>query len=94
MPIVKEMALTPPEFERSLAVALQGMDYRLESDRADAGTEARGLTITFRALSPRRMSALLSLPRAEVTIAFRGYAPGEEADFLARFDRAFQRGGG
>lgn len=93
------MALTPPEFERSLAVALQGLDYRLEDTgadggRADAGTAARGITITFRALAPRRMSALLSLPRAEVTIAFRGYDAGEEAEFLERFDRAFQRGGG
>ncbi len=94
MPTVKDMALTPGEFFRGVALAMEGREYRVESHGVEAGAAERGISISIQPLPPRRLSGLLSLPRAQVTISFRGHGAEEEADFLQRFDRVFQRGGG
>ncbi len=94
MSIVKDMALTRGEFLRSLEVVMQGLDYRVEGAVVTAGSADRGITITMDPLPPRRLSGLLSMPRAEVRISFHGYDESEQADFLGTFERAFQRGGG
>ncbi len=94
MPVVKEMALTPEEFFRGLGPAMQGLAYRVEGQVVEAGTSAQGISISIRPLPPRVLGGLLSVPRARVTISFRGYDAQAEAEFLNRFDRAFHRGGG
>ncbi len=94
MSIVKDMALTRAEFLRGLEVAMQGLDYRVDGAVVTAGSAERGITITINPLPPRRLSGLLSLPRAEVRISFHGYDEPEQAVFLGSFERAFQRGGG
>jgi hypothetical protein len=94
MSIVKDMALTRAEFLRSLDVAMQGLDYRVEANVVTAGSADRGITITVKPLPSRRLSGLLSLPRAEVRISFHGYDEPAQAEFLGSFERAFQRGGG
>ena len=60
----------------------------------EVGDSTRGLTIRLRDLPPRRLSGLLSLPRIEVTLTFRGHTPEARQAFLERFDLAFRRGGG
>ena len=47
-------------------------------------------------LSPegRRRIAALSLPTTQVHFTFTGYSSEDIDRFMARFDRAFQRGGG
>ena len=94
MSIVKDMALTPDVVFRGVALAMEGREYRVESHGVESGTAERGISISIHPLPPRRLSGLLSLPRAQVTISFRGHGAEEEADFLQRFDRVFQRGGG
>ena len=94
MTIVKDMALTPGDFLRDLGRALPGLDYRVDGTSVEVGNAERGLSIALRELPPRRLSGLLSLPRCEITISFRGYAAGEQEVFLERFYKAFQRGGG
>lgn len=88
------MALTPEDFLKNLGPAMVGLDYRVADHAVESGSAEKGLSISIRALPPRRLSALLSLPHSEVRIDFRGYDDGERAAFLERFDRAFQRGGG
>lgn len=94
MDVVKDMALTPEQFFRSLEIALQDLAYRVDGHKVEAGTPEDGLAIEFRPLPPRRLSGLLSMPRAQVAISFRGYDETRRAAFLERFDKAFQRGGG
>ncbi len=88
------MALTPEQFLREVDRALRGLDYRIEGGRVEAGDKDHGLTIDLRPLAPRRLSALLSVPRLEVSISFHGYDAQQEKAFVEQFDRAFQRGGG
>ncbi len=94
MQVVKDMALTPADFLRDLDRALPGLDYRVDGTRVEVGDAERGLSITLRELEPRRLSGLLSLPRCEIAIAFRGYEAAERDAFLAHFYKAYQRGGG
>lgn len=94
MTIVKDMALTRAEFLRSLEVAMQGLDYRVEDNVVTAGSADRGVTIMLKPLPFRRLSGLLSLPRAEVRISFHGYDESAQAEFMSTFEQAFQRGGG
>ena len=94
MDIVKDMALTPADFLRDLERALPGLDYRINGTSVESGSAERGLSIALRELPPRRLSGLLSLPRCEITISFRGYEAGEQEAFLAQFYKAYQRGGG
>ena len=92
--VVKDMATTREAFLRGLPAALPGAAYRVEGQTVEIGDAGRGISIRLRDLPPRRLSGLLSLPRIEVTLTFRGYAPEDRRAFLARFDLAFRRGGG
>lgn len=92
--VVKTMSITRADFARSLA--------RLDGDAVlDAGgcaqVRAAGVhaRIQFDALPPRKLGGLLAMPQARVTIALPDEASSAaRVGFLARFDVAFQRGGG
>ena len=94
MQVVKDMALTPADFLRDLNRALPGLDYKVKGTSVEVGTADRGLSIMLRELEPRKLSALLSLPRCEIAITFRGYDTAEQEAFLEHFYKAYQRGGG
>jgi len=91
--LVRDMAITPPDFFRLLPRALDGQPHVATADAVSLGDDGHGVAITIRTLEPRRI-ALLTIDRCEVTIAFTGYAPAEREAFIERFDRAFHRGGG
>ena len=94
MDYVKDMALSKREFERSVKIAMDGMDYTLHGDTLTSGTDDHGIKIQLEPLPARVLSALIKLERWRVTISISGYDESAEADFMTRFDRAFQRGGG
>ena len=96
MPELRELAFGRDEFLRHLPYALKGFRHRLEADGSVLAERADGARLLLRAeeLAPRRLSALLALPRLSVTLAFEGFDAVERSAFMANFDRAFQRGGG
>ena len=87
------MGITHSEFFRTLASALPSMRYTVQDRDVVIDDGARRLVIQ---LSPegRRRIAALSLPTTQVHFTFSGYSPADVEQFMARFDRAFQRGGG
>ena len=99
--IEKTMTLSAAEFAKSLA-AFAGADVVIKDGKATVGVvsgeqaaeEGRFAQITFHPLPPRRVGGLLELPQAKVTITLANVPPDVQADFLRRFDIAFQRGGG
>jgi hypothetical protein len=93
MLVQKDMGLTPAEFRNGLPAALRGLDWKAG---ADDTVEVSGGAVVIRCVvqPPRRLTALLSMPRCLVTLDLSGLPDADRADFLARFDRAFQRGGG
>ena len=92
--VVKDMALTPADFVRLLPRALDGWEYEVGPGGATIGSAERGVTITLTEMPRRVITSLLSIELSKVEIAFHGLDPTEQADFLWRFDRTFQRGGG
>lgn len=89
----KEMGTTHREFFRLLPAALGGDEYRVDGRVVTVGGGGRRLTITLSAEAERRIASLV-LPVTHVRLVLTGYPAEEAAAVLARFDRAFQRGGG
>ena len=92
---VREMSVTPAEWDRALRGAVG--DHRLRIDapgRATVDLTGGGrLVLRWQALPPLQI-ALMRLQRLRVEFAFDGVdAPGRSA-FMLHFDRHTQRGGG
>ena len=87
--IERVASLSLDEFRRHLPYALRGLDHAwVDRHRV----EVSGLvTITAEELPPLALSGVLSLPRIRVGFVFH---TGDGAEFMAAYDRAFQRGGG
>lgn len=85
------MSLSRAEFKATLAILL-GRDT--EATGAIEPLDQGRVTIAYREEAPATLGGLLSLPRATVTLTFENVAEAARKDFLARFDRTFQRGGG
>ncbi len=88
-----EMSLSPTEFLRSFARMMQGESYQqtglsLSITRADRQIQ---IDLTEK---PARKIALLTFPVTEVKLSFQGYDEAQIAEFMQRFGRSFQRGGG
>lgn len=92
--VEKLMALTLADFHRSLIVLAPaetiGSGQTVLSLPVDRGQVA----IEFTPLKNQVLGGLLSLPRASVTLTFDAVDETAQRAFLARFDQAFQRGGG
>lgn len=98
MSVQRDMSITLPEFLKQLPYALNGFssaqDGPMRVVAARDGDSGQTVIFSLEIMEPRRFTALLSLARLLVTIEFAGHSAAEQAEFLARFDRAFQRGGG
>lgn len=88
------MATSRPEFFRSLDVALKGMDYTVNGDHIVVEDGEKRIDVRLSPLPPRVLSTLLKMERWKVSLEFAGYGGSEAEAFIARFDQAFQRGGG
>lgn len=91
--ITREMGLTHSEFFRLFPLAAEGYVYRIEGDTVILDQDHRNLTIRLAAEGERRI-ALLAVPVTRVEFEFNGFSAEETQDFMGRFDRAYQRGGG
>jgi hypothetical protein len=89
--VEKTMSATPSEFNRSMAVLdaslIPALSHTLESNSGR-------IVVTYEALPSVKLGTLLALPRARVTVRFLGVPSTHRAQFMSRFDLAFQRGGG
>jgi hypothetical protein len=86
-----EMTLSREEFLRLLPAAVPA--FNVDGDAVSWSNEGRLQTIRLIRLTPRRMaSAVLSRHRVEITLHACTEEEGEA--FMARFHRAFLRGGG
>ncbi|GBE44802.1 hypothetical protein BMS3Bbin10_02907 [bacterium BMS3Bbin10] len=92
--VEKIMSLDLKEFHRSLTAL--GPDMALGEGQQQIVISADGgeVRIAYEPLEKAALGGLLALPRAKVTLCFGELSEAERRAFLARFDRAFQRGGG
>lgn len=94
--IEKTMTLSAGEFANSIrqfageAAAAQASS----GVPVDLPLDAGAVRITFEKIAGFSFGGLVEMPRARVVIAFEAVPPAARAEFLRRFDIAFQRGGG
>ena len=87
-----EMTISREEFLRLLPVAV-GQAFAQEAGCFSGGDGARRWTLHLRPLAPRRLGSV-GLPCHQVEFCFEGHSESEVMEFMARFHRGFQRGGG
>ncbi len=92
--IEKIMALSRAEFHRSLRMFAPESKFDPGAGSVELKNGAGHVTITFEELPEETLGGLLSLPRARVGLKLAGQSEAQQAEFMVRFDRAFQRGGG
>ena len=86
-----EMSLLREEFFRLLPAAVPA--YEVDGDTVRWSEGGRGGTIRLVRLEDRRLGSVV-IPRHRVEIALEVESEAEGEAFLARFHRAFLRGGG
>lgn len=89
----RELGLTHAEFHRSLPPAIAHRPCRLDGNRVIVEEGAKTVTITLGPQQQRRIASL-RLPFVVVEFEFVGFTAAELEDFMQRFERYFQRGGG
>ena len=92
--VTKLMAATPSEFARGIERLTRKLPSRTEAGATVIDLPDGDVTITYTPKEGRRLSPLLVMPAADVTLSFDGIDAEARAAFVARFDLVFQRGGG
>ena len=92
--VEKLMSLTLADFHRSLKTLSPDMAIVDSQTDVIVATVSGDVRIVYKALESATLGGLLALPRARVTLNLKQLDQGEREVFIARFDRAFQRGGG
>jgi len=91
--LTKEMAITHAEFRRVLTGAFGDAVIDAGGDRLAVAIGTGRLEISL-GTERQRQLALIRLPACTVELCFHGLSQEAATAALARFDRAFQRGGG
>ena len=91
--VEKDMGLTLSEFQLTLA-RLTGVPLASGQMSAQIGLGAGSVVVAFAPRPALRLSALLAMPRAHVSLTFSNVTEAQQQDFLKRFDLTFHRGGG
>lgn len=92
--ITKIMSLTLADFHRSVETLVPGNATADDQTEVTVPQGDATVCISYEALESETLGGLLALPRARVTIDLGGLDESRSKVFLARFDQAFQRGGG
>ena len=90
----KLMSLSLSEFHRSLARLVPELEIAPDQRRFEIAVGGGHVTIDAEVIDGARLSGLLELPRCRVHFTFSGMSDQAQQSFIARFDLAFQRGGG
>lgn len=88
----RTMSLSAAEFALSIA-KLGAHSISVRNNPVFELSEGH-VEVHFAPERPKTFGGLLALPQATVTLIFEGASAAARAEFLHRFDIAFQRGGG
>lgn len=95
--VEKLMSISRAEFEtglKRLTGATSRPNGRDDYLLSDIGADRQTVRFSFEPLPEAVLGTLLKLPRARITLHLTTLSNTDRADFLALFDRTFQRGGG
>ena len=88
-----EMSISHQEFYRLLPRALRNLDYQIANNEINLSYINGSIRIQAKIKQERKIASLV-LPVLHVSISFVDISSKEIEQFLIRFKRAYQRGGG
>ncbi len=91
--LTRKMSITHREFFRLLPRAVDNAPVSRQNGRVIVYAN-EGRVAIFLAAETLRKLAMLELPVTEITLEFTDFTDAAREAFLARFDLAFQKGGG
>lgn len=91
--VTREMSISHSEFRRILERAFSREFRQVRSDRFEFDNEGGRICINLTQESSARIG-VITIPVTTVSLEFHAMDQAKAQAFLARFDRAFQRGGG
>ena len=91
--LTREMSITHKDFFRLLPRAVNGAPVTRQGNQADIATGAGRVKITLAPETTKKLG-MMEFPVTRVSIELSDFTPAGQAAFLARFDLAYQRGGG
>jgi hypothetical protein len=89
----REMTITHREFLRLLPKALAGRTYKRSGNQIDVIDGNASVRINLSNETIRKIASL-ALPLTNVKIELNGFEEDDSLKFMARFDLAYQKGGG
>ena len=89
----REMTITHKEFLRLLPKALCGRAYSQTGNEITVKVENDSVLINLSTQSIRKIASL-ELPVTTIRIELIGFEEDQSANFMSRFDLAYQKGGG
>jgi len=91
--ITREMSISHAEFRRVLALAFRQEFQPVGSGSVEFENSDGSIRLILGQETSRRMGSI-TIAVTRLTLRFSGMGPDRMQDFLVRFDRSFQRGGG
>jgi len=91
--LTREMSITHDDFFRLLPGAISNAPFSTQQNEINIDTGKGSVTISLAAESLRKIASI-QLPVTRMTMKFNGFTDDDRAEFLARFNLAYQRGGG
>ena len=91
--IRREMTISHKEFNRILKMAFEQEFKTVRADQSEFANSGNTINLKLSAESSKKIGSI-DIPITELCITFMGMTEEQMKDFMIRFDRAFQRGGG
>ena len=91
--VSKQLTISTDDFFRLAPLAMEGLNFKTGEGAVYARIGDRQLKITTEKMENRRIGSL-NLPQLKIDFRFSGWEKSEREEFMFRFDRVYQRGGG
>ena len=91
----RDMGYSATDFFRILPSAIKGYIYTIEANTITINGVDRDQSVELIVKPlPDREIGMIRIPRIEVEFSFSNFSEKERKEFMANFDRSYQRGGG
>ena len=91
--VSKQLTISTDDFFRLAPLAMEGLNFKIGEAAVYARIGDRQLKITTEKMENRKIGSL-NLPQLKIDFRFNGWGKSEREEFMFRFDRVYQRGGG
>ena len=89
----KEMGLTHDDLFRLLPILVEAYDYKVSEQQITISKDDQIVTIDYSKERVRKIASF-KIPVTNLDFIFSGFDQQQVKEFITKFDRVYQRGGG